>query len=131
MSFQKLIALGNLGKDPDIRQLQDGTSVCSMSVAVTEKWGNEENQKHTEWLRVIVFDKQAELCGKYLSKGKRVLVEGTLRTRKYEKDGEERSITEVRATRVRFIDPVGGEEERSAKRKPEPKQVEIDEDIPF
>lgn len=104
--LNKVQAIGNLGKDPEVRFTPNGQAVARMSVAVNEKWKNREGeaQEHTEWLNVVAWGPLAENCGKYLSKGRQVYVEGKLRTRKYDdKDGNTRWITEVIAHDVKFL----------------------------
>lgn len=97
-SVNKVILVGNLGSDPDVRQTQSGQTVCTLSVATSESWfdknANERKEK-TEWHRVVVWGKAAEACQKYLSKGRKVYVEGKLQTRKWEKDGETKYSTEI------------------------------------
>lgn len=105
-SLNKVMVMGNLGKDPEIHQTQSNGSVCNFSVAATEKYTDREGnqQEETEWFRVVCFGKQADNCFKYLSKGRPVFVEGKLKTRKYEaKDGTDRYVTELVAQRVQFL----------------------------
>lgn len=96
MSYQKITLVGNLGKDPEMKTIGNDAMVCKFSVACNEKWKGGE---HTEWFSVDVFGAQAEPCLKYLAKGRKVLVEGTLRTN--EKDGKR--YTSLRASRVVFL----------------------------
>jgi single-strand DNA-binding protein len=103
----KVILIGNLGRDPELRYTQSGTPVASLSVATTRKWRNKQTNElveETEWHRVSVFGQQAEHCNNYLSKGRQVYVEGRLRTRSYEdKDGIKRYSTEIVADTVQFL----------------------------
>ena len=110
-SLNRVIVMGNLGQDPKVRTTGSGKSVGELSVATTLKTGDKEV---TEWHRVIVWDKQAENCGKYLAKGQPVLVEGRLATRSYEKDGEKRYVTEIVAERVQFMGSKRREEKAEA-----------------
>lgn len=108
-SINKVQILGNLGADPDLRFTPGGTAVCNLRIATTERWTDKntgEKQERTEWHRITVWGKSAENCGRYLSKGRRVMVEGKLRTRSYEKDGVRHYITEIQATPggVQFLD---------------------------
>lgn len=105
MSVNKVILIGNLGKDPEVRWLDSGAAVCSFSVATSRQWKNSEGerQEETEWHRISVFGKLAEVCGEYLKKGRTVYVEGRLRTRQYEKDGVTHYTTEVVAEEVKFL----------------------------
>jgi len=114
----KVIIVGNLGRDPEVRFTQSGRPMCKFPVATSEKWTDQQGQKkeHTEWHNVVVWGKQAENCGQYLSKGRQVYVEGSLRTRNYDdKDGNKRYITELIARDVRFLGGGrGGEQGRDA-----------------
>ncbi len=105
-SYQKIIVIGNLGKDPDLRFTPSGVGACRFSVATTEKWqdGNGSKQEHTEWHNVVVWGKHAEVCSQYLHKGAKVMVEGAIRSRKYEKDGVERTIHEIKSDKVVFLE---------------------------
>ncbi len=102
----KVILIGNLGRDPEVRFTPNGQAVARFSVATTEKWRDQQGQlqERTEWHNVVVWGKQAESCGQYLAKGRQVYVEGRLQTRSYDdKDGVKRQITEVVAQTVRFL----------------------------
>ena len=106
MSVNKAILVGNLGKDPEIRFTGTGRAVCKFPLATTTSWNDNEGtrQERTEWHNVIVWGKQGENCGKFLSKGRQVFVEGEIRTRNYDdKDGNKRYITEIIAQNVRFL----------------------------
>lgn len=103
--INKVILIGNLGADPEVRQTNSGTSVGNLRIATNERrkdkdgnWGD-----HTEWHRVVCFGKTAENAAKYLSKGRQVYIEGRLSTRKWEKDGVDTWTTEVVADNLRFI----------------------------
>ena len=102
-----LIISGNLGKDPELKHTQNGKAVCKLSVATTEKRKTANGmQEITEWHNVIIWDKQAENCDKYLSKGSKVLVQGKVQTRNYEnKEGLKVYVTEVIAFSVEFLSP--------------------------
>ncbi|MBI4515083.1 MAG: single-stranded DNA-binding protein [Deltaproteobacteria bacterium] len=107
----KVIIVGNLGKDPDVRFTPSGKAVCKFSVATSERWTDQQGQKQerTEWHNVVVWGKQAETCGQYLAKGRQVYVEGSIHTRSYDdKDGNKRYITEITARDVRFLGSGGG-----------------------
>ena len=95
----KVILVGHLGKDPEVRYTPDGRGVCNFTMATTETWKDKntgEKREKTEWHRVVVFGKLAEICGEYLSKGKQVYIEGKLQTRKWQgQDGQDRYTTEV------------------------------------
>lgn len=106
MSVNKAILVGNLGKDPEIRFTGTGRAVCKFPLATTTSWNDNDGQRQerTEWHNVIVWGKQGENCGKFLSKGRQVFVEGEIRSRSYDdKDGNKRYITEIIAQNVRFL----------------------------
>lgn len=105
--INKAIIVGRLGAAPDVRYTQSNVAVANMSIATSRKFKNNngEQTEETEWHRVVVWDKQAENCEKYLSKGSQVYVEGRLQTRSWEdKDGIERYTTEIVAYTVQFLD---------------------------
>jgi single-strand DNA-binding protein len=97
--INKVILVGHLGRDPEVRYTQDGRPICNFTMATTEQWKDKnsgEKREKTEWHRVVVFGKLAEICGEYLSKGRQVYVEGRLQTRKWQgQDGQDRYTTEV------------------------------------
>jgi single-strand DNA-binding protein len=95
-----------LGKDPEVRFTANGRALARFSLATTERWTDQDGnkQERTEWHNIVVWGKQAETCGQYLSKGRQVFIEGSIRSRQYEdKDGNKRSITEIVARDVRFL----------------------------
>ncbi len=98
-SINKVIIIGNLGKDPEVRYMPSGSAICNITVATTRQWKNKdsgEKMEETEWHRVSFFDRQAEIAGEYLKKGSSVYVEGRLKTRKWtDKEGVERYTTEI------------------------------------
>lgn len=105
-SVNKVILVGRLGSDPELKRLPTGAEVCSFSVATSDSWDDKQGQRQerTEWHRVSVWGKRAASCAKYLSKGRQVYVEGSLRSRKYTgKDGVERTSIEINATDVQFL----------------------------
>ncbi len=111
MSVNKVILIGNLGKDPEVRFTQTGSAVANFSIATSEQWNDRDGkrQERTEWHNVVVWGKQGELCGQYLAKGRQVYVEGSIRTRSYDdKNGNKRYVTEIVAQRVRFLGGGGG-----------------------
>jgi single-strand DNA-binding protein len=107
MSVNKVILVGNLGRDPEVRATPSGQSVCSFSIATTERFTDRAGQQReqTEWHNVVAWGRQADTCGQYLKKGRQVYVEGKLTTRQYEaKDGTgKRYRTEIVAQRVQFL----------------------------
>ena len=105
MSLNKVMIIGNLGADPEVRHTQSGATVCNLRVATTEKWTDKggERQEKTQWHNVVVWGKLAEQCGEYLSKGRSVYVEGSLGPRPYEQDGVKKYATDIKAQRVQFL----------------------------
>ncbi|MCG8685146.1 MAG: single-stranded DNA-binding protein [Desulfobacterales bacterium] len=104
--LNKVMLIGNLGRDPEIRYSQQGLAVVNFSIATSEQWTDKntgERQEKTEWHRIVVFGKQAETCERYLSKGSRIYIEGRLQTRSWEKDGQTHYTTEVVASNFMFL----------------------------
>ena len=139
-NLNKVMIIGRLGQDPEVRYMPSGTAVVNLSVATSEKWKdkNGEKQERVEWHRVSAFDKLAEIMEKCLTKGSQVYIEGRLQTRKYQaKDGSDRYATEIIAQQMQMLG--GGERkersESSARReqRPAPTQDEapFSDDIPF
>ena len=118
-SLNKVMVIGHLGKDPVMRAMPDGKAVASFSVAASESYTDKSGAKveKTEWFNVVCFARLAEICGQYLKKGSLVYVEGKLQTRKYEKEGQERQITEVVASEMKML---GGTGDRAATKAPAP-----------
>jgi single-strand DNA-binding protein len=119
-SVNKVILLGNLGRDPETRYTTGGDAVTNLNIATSEQWKDKsgEKQERTEWHRVVLFGRQAEVAGEYLKKGRSVYIEGRMQTRKYtDKDGVEKYSTEVVADRMQLIggsrDSSGGDAEFS------------------
>lgn len=105
-SVNKVIILGRLGQDPELKFTPSGAAVCNFSLATSESWQdktNNQRQERTEWHRVVVWGKIAELCNTYLRKGRQAYVEGSLTTRTWEKDGAKHYMTEIKAEKVVFI----------------------------
>jgi single-strand DNA-binding protein len=108
-SVNKVILIGNLGKDPEVRYTQGGAAVANFSVATNEKWTKDgQTQEKTEWHRIVVWGKTAENCGQYLKKGRSVYIEGRLQTRKWtDKEGRDQYTTEIVAQFVQFLGSKG------------------------
>jgi single-strand DNA-binding protein len=105
-SVNKVILLGNLGRDPETRYTTGGDAVTNLNIATSEQWKDKsgEKQERTEWHRVVLFGRQAEIAGEYLKKGRSVYTEGRLQTRKYtDKDGVEKYSTEIVGDRMQLI----------------------------
>jgi len=152
-SVNKVIIVGNLGRDPETRYNPEGGAITNISVATTDTWKDKasgEKQERTEWHRVVFFSRLAEIAGEYLKKGSQVYVEGSLRTRKWQdKEGKERYTTEIVADRMQMLgsrqgsgDAGGRERSSEAKepvaagegmpaKKPAGKFDDMDDDIPF
>jgi single-strand DNA-binding protein len=111
-SVNKVIVLGNLGRDPELRYTPSGAAVCNVSIATTRNWKSKdsgERQEETEWHRVVFYDRLAEIAGEYLKKGRPVYVEGRLKTRKWQdKDGKDNYTTEIIAEQMQLL---GGRDE--------------------
>jgi single-strand DNA-binding protein len=134
----KVILIGNLGADPEIRYLSNGTAVANFRMATTENRINRSGEKVTitEWHRIVAFGKLAEICGEYLNKGKQVYIEGRLRTRSWEdKDGNKKWTTEIIATQMQMLGAPGISVEATGIDKDiaiEPEEPpESDDDVPF
>ncbi len=105
-SLNKVMLIGNLGRDPEVRYTQNGTAVANFTMATTDRWtdGSGERKEKTEWHRIVVWAKQAEIVGEYLKKGRQVYVEGSLQTREWtDREGQKRYTTEVKALRVQML----------------------------
>jgi single-strand DNA-binding protein len=142
MSFNRIIIVGNLGRDPELRYTAQGTPVCTFSLATNErrKDRNGEMQDQTTWFRVTLWNRQAETASQYLAKGRQVYIEGRLRVEEYvDRDGKPRQSLEVTATDMQFIGTRGDENvsERAASASAggspsEPPGGDLsDDDIPF
>ncbi len=104
--INKVILVGNLGRDPEIRYTPSGTAVANFTIATTEKWKDKQSgemQERTEWHRIVAWSRLGEICGEYLSKGRQVYIEGKLQTRQWEKDGVTRYTTEVVASEMKML----------------------------
>ncbi|RTZ71622.1 MAG: single-stranded DNA-binding protein [Gammaproteobacteria bacterium] len=110
--INKVILIGNLGKDPETRYMPSGGAVTNITVATSETWKDKntgEQQERTEWHRVVFFNRLAEIAGEYLKKGSKVYIEGSLRTRKWQgQDGQDRYTTEIIANEMQMLDSRGG-----------------------
>ena len=141
--INKVILVGNLGRDPEIRYFQDGTAVANFTIATSDSWTDKqsgEKKERTEWHRIVAFRRLAEICGEYLSKGRQVYIEGKLQTREWEdKDGNRRFTTEIVAQTMQML---GSREGGSAGRQddyyqppggavPKSGGPETEDDIPF
>ncbi len=135
--INKVILIGNLGRDPEVRYTQDGQAVVNFTMATTMEWKDKatgEKREKTEWHRVVAFGKLGEICGEYLNKGKQVYVEGRLQTRSWEQDGVTRYTTEIVASEMQMLGTRGSDSgmkssEPYSSQPPSPDT--IDDDIPF
>ena len=139
--INKVILIGNLGRDPEVRYTPDGTAVANFSIATSDEWTDKatnEKKERTEWHRIVAFGRLGEICGEYLSKGRQVYIEGKLQTRSWEKDGVTRYTTEIVAFTVQFL---GSKDSADTYRPPGPAETPAssapsipdkqDDDIPF
>jgi single-strand DNA-binding protein len=132
----KVILIGNLGADPEIRYTQNGVAVANLRLATTEVWKKEgEKEEITEWHRVVAFARLAEICGEYLSKGSKVYIEGRIQTRKWEdRDGNPRYTTEIVAREMKMLSPKGADQGQSTykdEQPPLPDEPPMEDDVPF
>jgi single-strand DNA-binding protein len=106
-SVNKVILIGNLGRDPEVRYATSGSAICNVTIATSRQWKDKtsgERQEETEWHRVVFYDRLAEIAGEYLKKGRPVYVEGRLKTRKWtDKDGVEKYTTEIVASEMQLL----------------------------
>jgi single-strand DNA-binding protein len=138
-SLNKVLIMGNLGSDPELKRTPSGQAVATLNVATNESWTDKENnrQERTEWHRIVVWGRQAEQCGQYLKKGRQVFVEGRIQTRSWEdQQGQKKFMTEIVAQTVQFIGSPGGRGEESPLPEPSGRDVEppasiSDDDVPF
>ena len=143
--LNKAMVIGRLGQDPEVRYMPSGDAVCNLSIATDESYKNKDGQKvdKTEWHRVSMFGKLAEIAGQYLTKGSQVYIEGKLETRKWQdKDGGDRYTTEIKAFQMQMLDSKGGAESAPQQKQPAQTQQspagnmpepidDFDDDIPF
>jgi single-strand DNA-binding protein len=139
----KVILIGNLGKDPETKYMPSGDAVCNFSVATTESWNDKtsgDKVEKTEWHNIVMFKRLAEVAGEYLRKGSQVYIEGRLQTRKWQdRDGNDRYTTEVRADQMQMLGGRGGSAGAGASAAPQsapaPSQArasgDFEDDIPF
>lgn len=146
MTVNKVILIGNLGRDPEVRYMPNGEAVCNFSIATSESWkdGNGQRQERTEWHYITMYRRLAEVAGQYLHKGSKVYIEGRIQSRKYNgKDGIERTAYEIIASEMKMLDTRsdGGQHEQQGSTPPPPQskqpqqqatpQDDVDDDIPF
>jgi len=145
--INKVILIGNLGSDPEVRYMPSGSAVANLSVATSEAWKDKqtgEQHDRTEWHRVVLFSRLAEIAGEYLRKGSKVYIEGRLQTRKWQdkNTGQDKYTTEIIANDMQMLDSKGGgnfnnHEESSSShhdsrsKTAEPAAENFDDDIPF
>jgi single-strand DNA-binding protein len=156
--INKVILVGNVGGDPDVRYLPNGNAVTTLSIATSESWKDKttgEKQDRTEWHRVVCFNRLGEIAGEYVRKGSKLYVEGSLRTRKWQdQEGKDKYTTEIIAADIQMLDSKGGSagasyedmpqtqqfapaQNQQASRQQQPSQAaqdafdQLDDDIPF
>ena len=130
----KVIIVGNLGADPEVKYMPSGDAVCNLSVATTESWKDKqtgEKVEHTEWHRVVMFRRLAEIAGEYLRKGSQVYIEGKLKTRKWQdSNGNDRYTTEIEAREMQMLGGKGQSAPQAASSAPAA-PAEPSDEIPF
>ena len=141
--INKVILVGNLGQDPDVKYTAGGAAVTTLSIATSESWKDKDtgnDQERTEWHRVVLWRRLAEIAGEYLKKGSKVYIEGSLQTRKWEQDGITRYTTEVIGRDMQFLDSRGSANKSNSYDQSPPEEQEVqdvsqssieDDDIPF
>jgi len=144
--INKVILIGNLGADPEVRYMPSGDAAATLRIATSETWKDKqtgENQERTEWHSVVMFKRLAEIAGEYLRKGSKVYIEGSLRTRKWQdKNGQDRYTTEIVGAEMQMLDsrgagaPSGSKSESasgsaSTRQSEAPAATDLDDDIPF
>ena len=139
----KVILVGNVGRDPELRHTKTGTAVCSFSLATSEKWTGKDGNKEekTEWHRIVAWGKLGEICAEYLAKGKQVYIEGRLQTREWDdKDGNKKQTTEIVANNMTMLGQASGSSSSSNSSNPASSEAPSssggsdefeDPDIPF
>lgn len=129
-NLNKVMLIGHLGADPDVRYMPNGKLVANLRIATSEKWTKDgEKQERTEWHSVVMFDRLGEIAGEYLRKGSQVYIEGSLRTRKWQdKEGKDRYSTEIVARDMQIL---GGRPQGATKQKEAPPADDFGDDIPF
>jgi single-strand DNA-binding protein len=120
----KVIIVGNLGKDPESATMRNGKLACNISIATSESWKDKQTgaeQERTEWHRVVFFDKLAEIAAQYLKKGSKVYIEGSLTTRKWQDNsGNDRYTTEIKAYEMQMLDSRGSDNQENIQQQPQP-----------
>ncbi|KKL18996.1 hypothetical protein LCGC14_2469920 [marine sediment metagenome] len=136
--LNKVHLIGNLGQDPETRYMPSGGAVTNISIATTEAWKDKqtgEKKERTEWHRVAAFGRLAEIMGEYLRKGSQVYIEGKLRTRKYDKDGQTHYSTEIIADQMQMLGSRQGQSQSAPSSQPaappQSNSDDFDDDIPF
>jgi len=124
--MNKAILIGNLGRDPEISNTQNGMAVAKFSIATSERWNDKntgKKQERTEWHRITAFGRLAEICEKYLSKGRQVCIEGRIQTSSWEKDGIKRYNTEIIASTMKMLGARSSEDAWSSHRETEEDKI--------
>ena len=142
--MNKWIGIGNLTRDPELSETPNGTAVCKFTVAVNRNFTNANGERECDFINVVASRSLAENCGRFLSKGKKVSVVGSLQTRSYESNGEKKYVTEIMADEVEFLSPKdednhqsqrqpqqGGQRDNQQRRRPALQAFDDDGDIPF
>ena len=133
MSLNKVILIGNLGKEPEVRSTPGGQTVANFSIATKEKYTKKDGEKvdKTEWHRIVMWGKVAEIAGKYLKKGSLVCIEGKIVTRSYDKDGAKVYTTEIIANEMKMLGGKQDSSQSSFEAAPAPQFTQPDDDLPF
>ena len=133
--MNKTILIGNLTKDPEYSTTQSGTAVCKMSIAVNRNFANAEGKRDTDYFNIVAWRGLADNCAKYLSKGKKIAVVGSIQNRSYEKDGQTKYVTEIMADEIEYLSPQSEnakpQSDPPQKRKVSDMQPVDNDDLPF
>lgn len=132
--MNKVIEIGNLTKDPEHSTTTSGISVCKMSIAVNRNFTNANGERETDYFNIVAWRGLADNCARYLSKGKKIAVVGSLQNRSYESNGEKKYVTEIMADEIEFLSPLGesGQQQQAANSsKPQPKKSKFDDMKPI
>lgn len=130
--MNKLIIIGNLTKDPELSETSSGISYTKFTVAVSRNYTNSDGERETDFFDITAWRERAELCVKYLRKGNKVGIVGSVQFRTYEDDdGNKRKITEIKVDEIEFLTPKSSSEEVKPSKKGKPQLEETDEDLPF
>jgi single-strand DNA-binding protein len=132
--INKVILVGNVGQDPETKFMPNGNAVTNLTLATSETWKDKntgENKEKTEWHRITLYQRLAEIAGEYVKKGAKLYIEGKLQTRSWEQDGVKRYATEIIASEMQMLDSRGSQSGTQSSGKPAPQDDSFSDDPPF